>query len=120
MGIDASMLIQQATTLVFNVPKVHSRNPAAVHDFLDTHPEIPLFIAKAWPVLVSHFGDKIEIVLEVIEYPYRNSQPELVAWIHAPGQVNEIVDQLEVFTDGWFTEHMDEIPSTFNFNVEFQ
>jgi hypothetical protein len=43
-------------------------------------PEISLFIAKAWPVLVSHFGDKIELEMFIKSYTILSRIPGMTPY----------------------------------------
>ncbi len=100
-------------------PRVSYRNPAAVEAYLARYPEILNFIEAAWPALVDCFGDSIEIKLEVLAYPADEIiQEELVGWIQSTDDIDEGLARLDRFEDEWYLDHMAEVSSKFNFNIE--
>jgi hypothetical protein len=74
----------------------------------------------AWPALTKYFGEGVEVILEVIDYPYANAQSELVGWIQVSGSIQAGLEKLDQFVDGWFLDHMAEVNHRFNFNVEIR
>jgi hypothetical protein len=103
-------------SLVF--PRVSYRNPAAVTAYLARYPEIEDFIQAAWPALAECFEGPIEIVLEVLTYPDEAIHEELVGWIQSTDDIDEGLAKLDRFEDEWFLDHMAEVGSKFNFNIE--
>jgi hypothetical protein len=99
-------------------PKISYRNPMAVEAYLTRHPEVVDFIEMAWPYLVSFFGQEIDVALEVLTYPEEAAHEELVGWVQWPGDVHEGLERLERFDDEWFLDHMTEVETKFNFNIE--
>jgi hypothetical protein len=99
-------------------PKISYRNPMAVEAYLTRHPEVKDFIEVAWPNLVRFFGQAIDVVLEVLTYPEEAAHEELVGWVQWAGDVHEGLERLERFDDEWFLDHMAEVETKFNFNIE--
>ena len=100
------------------LPKVHYRNDKEVGTFLTAQPRLIQFLQAAWPILTKHFGKEIELILEVITYPYAIAQDELVGWIQFAGSIDDGLAKLDRFVDEWFLDHMEEVNNQFNFNVE--
>ena len=100
--------------------KVRYRNEKEVNEFLATQPQLPQFLQAAWPILAKHFGKEIEVVLELIPYPYAVAQDELVGWVQFAGTIQDGLAKLDKFVDEWFLEHMEETNHRFNFNVEIR
>ncbi len=102
------------------LPKVYYRSAKEVRAFLSAHPGLDKFMETAWPALTKYFGEGVEVILEVIDYPYANAQSELVGWIQVSGSIQAGLEKLDQFVDGWFLDHMAEVNHRFNFNVEIR
>lgn len=102
------------------LPRVHYRNAWQVRKYLDNHPDIDRFLLKAWPNLIEQFGQNVEVVLELLHYVEEKADPELVAWIQCPDDVDSGIEKLDAFVDNWFLDHMGELSGRFNFNLEFK
>jgi hypothetical protein len=100
------------------LPRVSYRGSREVESFLAQNPEIESFLEAAWLALTKHFGETIEVVLEVLTYPEAGSSSELVGWIQSTDDVYTGLEKLERFKDEWFLEHMAEVDGKFNFNIE--
>lgn len=100
------------------LPKMSYRNGEEVIAFLTMHPGLNKFIEAASPALTKHFGDGVEVVLEVIDYPYANAESELVGWVQITGSIQDSLKKFDQFVDEWFLDHMAEVTHRFNFNVE--
>jgi len=98
---------------------IRYRNREAVEVFIQTRPQIWPFIEAATPFLIKHFGQPLEIVLEVMSFPEEGAEDELVAWIQSSDEVEIGLDKLEKFKDEWFLDRLEEVDYRFNFNLEF-
>ena len=97
----------------------HSSDHLPLH-LSATQPGLDKFMESAWPALTKHFGEGVEVVLEVIDYPYANAQNELVGWIQVVGSIQDGLEKLDQFVDEWFLDHMAEVNHRFNFNIEIR
>jgi len=102
------------------LPRLSYRNQKTVEAYLKMYPEIQNFIDSAWPALVAHFGEHVEVVLEVMVYPDEESTTELVGWIQSRDTVEITLENFEQFTDHWYLDHMGETENKFNFNIEIR
>ena len=94
------------------------RNSDAVNSYLACYPEIESFLEAAGPELVRCFEGPVAITLEVITYTGKTTYEELVGWIQSSDDIDEGLRKLERFEDEWFLDHLDEVGSKFNFNIE--
>ncbi|MEZ4711713.1 MAG: hypothetical protein R3A44_31265 [Caldilineaceae bacterium] len=101
-------------------PHMHYRNTDQVLEYLHAYPAIGLFLQAAWPQLVKHFGDQLEVTLELLYFADEQTEPELVGWIHYAGDLETGVRKLDAFNESWFLDNMDEFSGRLNFNLEFQ
>src|SRR5215213_1707571 len=67
--------------------KIHYRNAPQVREFLTEHSEINAFLQASWPALVRYFGQEVEVILQVLQYPDEQAEPELVGWIQIDADV---------------------------------
>ena len=96
------------------------RNGPQVREYLERHSEIIQFLSIAWPQLSKYFGWQTELVLELLHFVDEQAEPELVGWIQCTSDVETGLHRFNAFLEDWFLDHMDQLNSRFNFNLEFK
>lgn len=118
--------IDQANQSLFSLqalytsPKILFRNTPQVRSYLDGHPDVNEFLLQAWPSLIKHFGQDVEVVVELLFYPGEQIEPELVGWIQCTNDIETGLQKLDALSEEWFLHRTIEFNSRFNFNLEFK
>jgi hypothetical protein len=101
-------------------PRVLFRNASQVRSYLETHPDVNDLLLQAWPQLIKHFGQAIEVVLELLYWAEEQMEPELVGWIQSTDDIETGLQKLDAIADEWFLHRTEQFNTRFNFNIEFK
>ena len=95
------------------------RDEPAVRGFLDMHPSLGPALLQASPYLKEHFGEDVEVTLEVVGDPEAEGRQELFAYIRTRLAAEEAYARLNRLDEEWFLDRVAQFHGRFNFNLEF-